>query len=167
MVGGVALEAEEIFNDVGLMREVELGEALFVVVERGQLGKVGVPLGGLGVVFKVGSEAGVIGRCPVVDVDRAADALWGRVGKGGGAAEKSLAGELGESVGGGAFGRLWVEMAAELVGRQEAGAGKAVDGVEVWGVEACAFAWVHRHSLGLVRVGNGCADCSARWEKGG
>ena len=72
-------------------------------------------------VFEVGSESGMIGRCPVVDVNRAADALWGRVGKRGGAAEKSLAGKLGEAVGCSAFGRLWVEMAAELVGRQEAG----------------------------------------------
>src|SRR5882724_1902491 len=88
VAGRVALKAEEIFNDVGLMRKVELRKALFVVVERGEVRKVGVPFGGLGVVFEIGSESGVVGRCPVVDVDRAADALWGRVGKGGGAAEK-------------------------------------------------------------------------------
>jgi hypothetical protein len=70
-----------------------------------------------------------------------------------GAAEKSLSGKLGEAVGGDAFGRLWVEVAAELIGRQETSAGKAVERVEVWSVKACAFAWVHRHSPGLVKIG--------------
>jgi hypothetical protein len=81
VAGGVAFEAQEIFNNIGLMRQVELGEALLMVVERGEIRKVGVPFGGLAVVFEVSSESGVVGRCPVVDVDRAANALgieWGK-----------------------------------------------------------------------------------------
>jgi hypothetical protein len=68
---------------------------------------------------------------------------WGKEA----AAEKSFSGQLGKAIGG-TFGRLGVEMAVELVGRQEAGPCESVDRVEVSGVEACACAWVH-HRLGF------------------
>ncbi len=50
-------------------------------------------------------------------------------------------------------GIIGVEVAPELVGVQEAGAGQAMQGVEILRIEAGTFSWIHGWIL--VRVDNG------------